>query len=790
MLVNDPFRQWWLGFHYTEAVTGSIKLGGVATESYVPASGSSTYNESMSGGTKADGDTTELFTYNVVMSGGTKANGDTTELLHYNASVSGGTKANGDTTELFNYNASVSGGTKANGDTTELLTYNASVSGGTKISGAAVASLIRTAVVSGGTKLSSTAVASLIHTAVVSGGTKLSGACVNVGTYALNVSGGTKLSGAAYVLGSVTYNESMTGGAKLSGDATIKSIYTFPVRETPHTCTVTRGTTTDPVTTTWLKDSNFHMVREVTGATGISYMLYFGNVPRLGITRSLRINVRYAGSDGHICYLQLYNYTTSTYDNLIQLPETAGFVDRNFAITDDYFSPFDYYSGANNAVFKVDHPSPGNINHWVGIDELIITSNTGTELSGSANVSVVYACDMSNGAKLNGACDESLNESTNTYNETMSGGVRLSGLTIHTHYVNADMSGGTKLSGTSTLVTQYSQTMYGGSKVSGNAASTSRYTSTALGGAKLSGYVDISESGVINETMSGGLKLDGTARLVRLLYSDVSGGIKSAGEVERLYTLNPMASGGILAVGNSNKINIGRPDEDTNTGLYWTQDPPFWSKLNESVAGTFVHCALPLGYSNTLEVGMSGNTRISPNISVNFMYRMSVQTRMTVVASVVCGSTVIASWTTSGGGLVTYSRKLTEAQIANITDFSDVRVRFVCTSTNISPVSAYIYWARLYVENAGMADVEFTYNPVVSGGAELAGVPYVLGIGAHVMRATTTTGIQFDSLTDIAARLSGRNDIGIGISADTGVEAQWYTQTELDLKETAALHVL
>lgn len=139
------------------------------------------------------------------------------------------------------------------------------------------------------------------------------------------------------------------------------------------------------------------------------------------------------------------------------------------------------------------------------------------------------------------------------------------------------------------------------------------------------------------------------------------------------------------------------PSSDIDTGTYWAT-APFWSKLVDG-DGTYVVGVFSYQLTDAFEVGLDGTTL--PELVNSVSYRIALSTLAKLRVSLMDGDTEIAYWSHTGGGLVTYTKTLTQEQIDAITDLSDLRFKFTGIGLSLSVQSAYVYWATLELTEAG-----------------------------------------------------------------------------------------
>jgi len=144
-------------------------------------------------------------------------------------------------------------------------------------------------------------------------------------------------------------------------------------RKTANSMTVTTGTLTSgnvASTQTWQDGSEVH-ITEVTGVPGFDVKFVFtsiANFCRVGIS------AYYAGSATHVCQIQIYDHTNTTWRNLWHLPGTA--LGHNYRYSDMPVSQAtilaDYISGSDEVWIRFYHPTSGNASHDLYIDYVSI----------------------------------------------------------------------------------------------------------------------------------------------------------------------------------------------------------------------------------------------------------------------------------------------------------------------------------------------------------------------------------------------------------------------------------
>jgi len=117
------------------------------------------------------------------------------------------------------------------------------------------------------------------------------------------------------------------------------------------------GTVADVAT---FGDGNFYQVEEASAAASFDFEFNF-----TGITSISRIGLEfyYAGSAGHHVDFEIWNYTTSAWIHLFDLPDGLGF---NYRFIDLPVDDADYIS-AGAAKLRIDHSSGGISSHYIQV---------------------------------------------------------------------------------------------------------------------------------------------------------------------------------------------------------------------------------------------------------------------------------------------------------------------------------------------------------------------------------------------------------------------------------------
>ena len=132
----------------------------------------------------------------------------------------------------------------------------------------------------------------------------------------------------------------------------------------PTSIALNTGTSSDALSDlTTVNDGNNYHIDEVTGVPGFDLEVIFSGLDRI---KGIATKSQYAG--GHWTELQLYNYSTTTWDTFITIESSNGQNYRYIEIPDES----DYLS-SNAAKIRFYHPSTGNAAHDLYIDFVAIT---------------------------------------------------------------------------------------------------------------------------------------------------------------------------------------------------------------------------------------------------------------------------------------------------------------------------------------------------------------------------------------------------------------------------------
>jgi len=119
------------------------------------------------------------------------------------------------------------------------------------------------------------------------------------------------------------------------------------------------------------------------------------------------------------------------------------------------------------------------------------------------------------------------------------------------------------------------------------------------------------------------------------------------------------------------------PIADITTGGWVSSGASLYEVLDETDASDADYVNLPTSaMPDTMEVKFSSTT--DPKISSGHSVKYRIKGTGTIVATLLCGATSIASWThtPASSGWTTFSQSLTSDQTDAITDYADLRVSF------------------------------------------------------------------------------------------------------------------
>lgn len=153
---------------------------------------------------------------------------------------------------------------------------------------------------------------------------------------------------------------------------------------------------------------------------------------------------------------------------------------------------------------------------------------------------------------------------------------------------------------------------------------------------------------------------------------------------------------------------FGRPISDISTGAWTTT--PLYAKIGETTYSDTDYVQsksfkdLNAGSTDVFEVKLT--TLSTPNAgthTIRFRAKYTEGTDLGITCALVQGSTVIASYTpTLSSSFQTLSFTLTSDEIANITDYTDLRLRFTATNSAKTATARYVQvsWSEIEIPGA------------------------------------------------------------------------------------------
>jgi hypothetical protein len=361
----------------------------------------------------------------------------------------------------------------------------------------------------------------------------------------------------------------------------------------------------------------------------------------------------------------------------------------------------------------------------------IFVPSGGVELAGAADEELADVVEVGGGVEIAGTAEHTLNSAN-----VATGGVELAGLAAETLYSTnvatggaevagqADLSeanyetgsGGVELSGEADFANTWQPTVTGGAEVAGSADEDFNDQFIASGGAEVAGEAFVEVEGSYDEEMDGGVEVSGAAKQTFNDQFIASGGTEAAGSVEVDVIYAADTDGGA----NLGRAKYARPDSDTDSGFWATT--PLWSKIDEASPDDEYVVQYFADYSNDFEVTLSDITGSSDPHFLNYKIYIAIGASLTI--TLLDGTNEIASQTHSNlDATATYSYDLSQSEIGNISDYSNLSLNFDGTGYNQAPIppsQIRVYWAELKVAGEE-AEIEAIYNPTASGGAEVAG---------------------------------------------------------------------
>ena len=115
---------------------------------------------------------------------------------------------------------------------------------------------------------------------------------------------------------------------------------------------------------TYFIDADSYEVSEVVGAPGWDIRWNYTNIPVMAICGWMNVFYSYDGNLAHVIEVQLYNWTSSSWDTIGLMVDTGGFVWSNSSMSQ---YPQNYVN-EGLVMARAYHTSPGNINHDIKIE--------------------------------------------------------------------------------------------------------------------------------------------------------------------------------------------------------------------------------------------------------------------------------------------------------------------------------------------------------------------------------------------------------------------------------------
>jgi hypothetical protein len=139
--------------------------------------------------------------------------------------------------------------------------------------------------------------------------------------------------------------------------------YINPTYLTADSITLTVGDTTDAIADLQTElDGNIYEIQEEAGVPGIHLEVAFADVYSI---KAIDIRLKYDGSLTHSIRIQLYNYSTTVWDEFDSLSDTLGYVHHEVVVKDDT----NYISG-KAVIVRLYHPESGNASHDLHVDHV------------------------------------------------------------------------------------------------------------------------------------------------------------------------------------------------------------------------------------------------------------------------------------------------------------------------------------------------------------------------------------------------------------------------------------
>ena len=146
---------------------------------------------------------------------------------------------------------------------------------------------------------------------------------------------------------------------------------------TPNTGSVISGT----VESTWVDGGANLVLSEVTGTPAFSYDFSYTDVPD-DRAESVRFVGQYDGNPAHIVWVQQYNFDSTNWEDLVEIPSTAD----EGTIIHPLISGSGSYWESGEIRLRIIHTSPGNPLHVLYIDTFVLTSLPAVHVSEPVSV--------------------------------------------------------------------------------------------------------------------------------------------------------------------------------------------------------------------------------------------------------------------------------------------------------------------------------------------------------------------------------------------------------------------
>jgi FG-GAP-like repeat len=179
-----------------------------------------------------------------------------------------------------------------------------------------------------------------------------------------------------------------------------------------------------------------------------------------------------------------------------------------------------------------------------------------------------------------------------------------------------------------------------------------------------------------------------------------------------------------------------RPDADVSVGNWVTA--PLWSKIDEVIPVDTDSARGPVGASGTSEIGLSDLTDPGPSGLMRVRYRFSKDSAggqpVDLTLELVQGASVIASWAHLNITNVwtQVEQTLTAQQLAQITDFADLRLRLTQQVGTGNPRRVRVSWAEVEARAGYPNQTPGVNNPETGDGSRPHPEP-LLGLDADTL---------------------------------------------------------